>query len=181
MNISLKDLYLKEVWQKAPWHAPRITRVVVNMGVGRSKDDKVFLAEAEAELGMIAGQKPKLSRARKSISNFKLREGELIGLSATLRGERMWAFLDKLVRAALPRVRDFRGISPKAFDGHGNYTLGIPEHAIFTEVDPNKATHLKGLEITIVTSCKKNEEAFELLKTLGMPFAKAKKSKSKDQ
>jgi len=179
MKGSLKDTYLKEVWQKAPWHSPRILRVSVNMGVGRSKDDKVFIEEATTELAQIAGQKPKITRARKSISNFKLREGEIIGLSATLRGERMWSFLEKLIRVVLPRVRDFRGVSANSFDGRGNYTLGIAEHAVFTEIDPNKGTHLKGLEITIVTSCKDNEEARNLLKKLGMPFMKGQKAKDK--
>lgn len=173
MSTSLKDFYLKEIWHKAPWRAPRIIRIVVNMGVGRSKDDKAFIEEATRELTQIAGQKPKLAKACKSISNFKLREGEVVGLSVTLRGERMWAFLEKLLRVCLPRVRDFRGVSGKSFDGRGNYSLGIAEHSVFTEIDPNKPTKQKGLEVAIVTSCKNNEEALGMLTTLGMPFMKS--------
>jgi len=176
MNDSLKGLYLKEVWAKAPWRAPRILKVTLNMGIGRNKDDKAFVEEAVKELTMIAGQKTVTRKARKSISNFKLRQGEVIGLSATLRGERMWSFLDKLVGVVLPRVRDFRGVSSKAFDGHGNYTIGVTEHSIFPEVDPNKVTKAKGLEISIVTTARSDGEAKELLTKLGFPFAKGRVS-----
>lgn len=179
MNKPLKEVYLKEVWQKAPGHAPRIKRVVVNMGIGRAKDDKAFIEEATRELAQITGQQPKTIAAKTSISNFKLREGEPVGLCVTLRGERMWNFLEKLIRVTLPRVRDFRGVSPKAFDGRGNYSLGIVEHSVFTEIDPNKPTKPKGLEVAIVTSCKNNDEALKMLTILGMPFSKSQKQKGK--
>ena len=153
----------------------KITKVVVNMGIGRYKDDKVFVEEATRELALITGQAPLKRLARKSISNFKLRQGEVIGLAVTLRGDRMQSFLTKLIKVVLPRVRDFRGVNPKAFDGQGNFTLGIVEHAIFPEIDPNKATKNKSLEVSIVTTCKTDVEARELLTGLGLPFIKGKK------
>lgn len=154
-----------------------ITKINVNMGIGRSKDDKAFVQEATNELAQICGQKAFARKSRLAISNFKLREGELIGLTCTLRGPRAKAFLDKLIQVVLPRVRDFRGVSPKSFDGAGNYTLGISEHSIFPEIDPNKATKIKGLEVTIGTSCKTDAEAREYLQSLGMPFLKEKSNK----
>lgn len=154
-----------------------ITKVTVNMGIGRSKDDKAFVEEATNEIAQICGQKAFARKSRLAISNFKLREGELIGLCCTMRGPRALGFFEKLVHVVLPRVRDFRGVSPKSFDGAGNYTLGISEHSIFPEIDPNKATKMKGLEITIVTTCKTDDEAREFLKSLGMPFIKEKSNK----
>jgi len=155
----------------------RLLRINLNMGIGHNKDDKAFIEEAVAELTLVAGQKPKVTRARKSISNFKLREGEPVGITVTLRGERMTAFWNKLINVALPRVRDFRGVSPRSFDGHGNYTLGLSEHAVFTEIDPNKITKVKGMEVSIVTSCGNDDIAREFLKELGMPFTRSNSKK----
>jgi large subunit ribosomal protein L5 len=149
---------------------PRIEKVVLNMGVGDAIQNAKALDAAVGELGIIAGQKPVITKAKKSISNFKLREGMSIGAKVTLRGERMWAFLDKLMNVNLPRVRDFRGISPKAFDGRGNYSLGIKEQLIFPEIDYDKVDKIRGMDITIVTTAPTDEEAFELLKQMGMPF-----------
>ena len=151
---------------------PKITKIVVNMGIGRHKDDKGFIEEATRELAQITGQMPLKRLARKSISNFKLRQGELIGLTVTLRGLRLTSFLNKLIKVVLPRARDFRGVNPKAFDSNGNFTLGIVEHSIFPEIDPNKATKAKSLEVSIVTTCKTDVEARDLLSTLGLPFVK---------
>jgi len=148
---------------------PRCTKVVLNMGVGVV--DKDQLKNSAEELGMIAGQKPVITKARKSISNFKLREGMGIGAKVTLRGERMYEFLDRLINAALPRIRDFRGIETGAFDGRGNFTLGIKDQTIFPEMDPNNVGAVQGMDITIVTSATNDEEALELLRMLGMPFA----------
>jgi len=154
----------------------KVTKVVINMGIGRYKDDKTFVEEATKELALISGQAPLKRLARKSISNFKLRQGELIGLAVTLRGERMQSFLTKLIKVVLPRVRDFRGVNPKAFDGQGNFTLGIAEHSIFPEIDPNKASKIKSLEVSIVTTCEDDASAREFLSTLGLPFVKGKKA-----
>lgn len=149
---------------------PRIEKVVLNMGVGDAIQNAKALDAAVGELGIIAGQKPVITKAKKSISNFKLREGMSIGAKVTLRGERMWAFLDKLMNVNLPRVRDFRGVSPKAFDGRGNYSLGVKEQLIFPEIDYDKVDKIRGMDITIVTTAPTDEEAFELLKQMGMPF-----------
>lgn len=151
------------------WRVPKCTKIVVNMGMGVVDKDQMK-ASAE-ELGMISGQKPVITKARKSISNFKLREGMGIGAKVTLRGERMYEFLDRLINAALPRIRDFRGLSTGAFDGHGNFTLGIKDQTIFPEIDPNHAGAIQGMDITIVTSAASDREALELLRLLGMPFA----------
>jgi len=149
---------------------PRVTKVVLNMGVGEAVADTKLLDQAVEELGVIAGQRPAITRARKSIANFKLREGMPIGCRVTLRGQRMWEFLDRLLNLALPRVRDFRGVSPKGFDGRGNYTLGIREHLVFPEVNMAKVQKVKGLNVCIVTTAKTDEEGRELLRGLGMPF-----------
>lgn len=151
---------------------PRIQKVVVNIGLGEALDNPKALESASADLMAITGQKPVLTKARRSIAAFKLREGRLIGAKVTLRGERMWSFLDRLMNIALPRVRDFRGVSPHSFDGRGNYTLGLREQLIFPEIDYDKIDKLRGMEITIVTTAKTDEEARALLKFLGMPFRK---------
>lgn len=174
----LKDKYQKEVAPammerfkyKSVMQIPRVEKIVLNMGVGDAIQNAKVLDAAVSELGTIAGQKPIITKAKKSISNFKLREGMSIGAKVTLRGERMWAFLDKLMNINLPRVRDFGGVSPKAFDGRGNYSLGIKEQLIFPEIDYDKIDKIRGLDVTIVTTAPTDEEAFELLKLLGMPF-----------
>jgi large subunit ribosomal protein L5 len=151
---------------------PRIEKIVVNIGMGEALDNPKALESAVADLTIITGQKPVMSKARKSIANFKLREGRLIGTKVTLRGERMWSFLDRLVNTALPRVRDFRGVSPNAFDGRGNYTLGLRDQLIFPEIEYDKIDKLRGMEVTIVTTAKTDDQARLLLQMLGMPFSK---------
>ncbi len=150
--------------------APKITKIVLNMGVGDAVENTKVLDDAVAELTQIAGQKPVVTRARKSIAGFKLREGMAIGCKVTLRGQRMYEFLDKLISIALPRVRDFQGVSPKAFDGRGNYTLGVKEQLIFPEIDYDKVNRVRGLDIVIVTTAETDVEAKELLSQFGMPF-----------
>ena len=151
---------------------PKIEKVVINMGLGEATGNSKILDEAVNELKMISGQQPVITKARNSIAGFKLREGQAIGCKVTLRGQNMYNFLDKLVAIALPRVRDFQGLNPNAFDGHGNYTLGITEQTIFSEIDYDKISKVLGMDITIVTSAKTNEEGFKLLELVGMPFAK---------
>ncbi|MDL1912174.1 50S ribosomal protein L5 [Chloroflexi bacterium CFX6] len=151
---------------------PRIEKIVVNIGMGEALDNPKALESAVADLTIITGQKPVTTKARKSIANFKLREGRLIGTKVTLRGERMWAFLDRLVNTALPRVRDFRGVSPNAFDGRGNYTLGLRDQLIFPEIEYDKIDKLRGMEVTIVTTARNDDQARALLRMLGMPFSK---------
>ena len=152
--------------------APKIDKIVLNMGVGDATTNSKNLDEAVEELGLISGQKPLITKAKKSIGRFRLREGMSIGAKVTLRGERMYDFLDKLVNVALPRVRDFHGVSNKAFDGRGNYTLGIHEQLIFPEIDYDKVNRVRGLDVVIVTTAQTDEESRELLAQLGMPFAK---------
>jgi large subunit ribosomal protein L5 len=163
----MKELNLSNVMQ-----VPRVDKVVVNIGVGEALDNAKSLDAAVGDLTQITGQKPVVTKARKSIAAFKLREGRAIGVKVTLRGERMWSFLDRLMNIALPRVRDFRGISPDAFDGRGNYTLGLREQLVFPEIDYDKIDKLRGLEVTIVTSGRTDDEARQLLQMLGMPFRK---------
>jgi large subunit ribosomal protein L5 len=151
---------------------PRIEKVVVNIGVGEALDNPKALDAATSDLTIITGQKPIQTKARKSIANFKLREGRLIGTKVTLRGDRMWSFIDRLLNIALPRVRDFRGVSVNAFDGRGNYTLGLKDQLVFPEIEYDKIDKLRGMEITIVTSAKNDEQARALLQLLGMPFSK---------
>ena len=151
---------------------PRLQKVVVNIGVGEALDNAKALDAAVEDMIKIAGQKPVITKARKSIANFKLREGRAIGVKVTLRGERMWSFLDRLMNVALPRVRDFRGISPNSFDGRGNYTLGLREQLVFPEIDYDKIDKVRGLEVSIVTTAKTDEQGRELLQMLGMPFGK---------
>ena len=151
---------------------PKIDKIVLNMGVGDATQNSKLLDEAVEELGLIAGQKPLITKAKKSIAGFRLREGMSIGAKVTLRGTRMYDFLDKLINVSLPRVRDFHGVSNKSFDGHGNYTLGVREQLIFPELDYDKDNHIRGLDIVIVTTANSDEEGHELLAQMGMPFAK---------
>src|SRR5574339_413365 len=151
---------------------PRIEKIVVNIGMGEALDNPKALEAAVSDLTIITGQKPVTNKARKSIANFKLREGRLIGTKVTLRGDRMWAFLDRLMSTALPRVRDFRGVSPNAFDGRGNYTLGLRDQLIFPEIEYDKIDKLRGMEVTIVTTAKNDDQARVLLQLLGMPFSR---------
>jgi large subunit ribosomal protein L5 len=153
-----------------PMAVPRIQKVVINMGMGEAIANQKILDTAADELRAITGQKPVITKAKKSIASFKLRQGMPIGVVVTLRGDRMYEFLDRLVSVALPRVRDFRGVSPKAFDGRGNYTIGIREQLIFPEIDFNKVDKLRGMNITIVTTARNDEQSRALLKALGMPF-----------
>jgi large subunit ribosomal protein L5 len=174
------DFYRNEVVPKLrqlysyqnPHQVPQVTKITLNMGLGSATQDAKILETSQAELTAMAGQKAVITKARRSIAAFKLREGNSIGVMVTLRRDRMFYFLDKLINIVLPRVRDFRGISPKAFDGRGNYTLGLREHIIFPEVDYDKIDRIKGLNITIVTSAKTDDEARSLLAALGMPFRK---------
>jgi len=180
MSIVLKERYTEEVVPALMkslnmtniMQVPRIKKVVVNIGVGEALENAKALDAAVEDMSKITGQKPIITRARKSIANFKLREGRAIGVKVTLRGERMWSFMDRLMNVALPRVRDFRGISPNSFDGRGNYTLGLREQLVFTEIEYDKIDKVRGLEVSIVTSAKTDEEGRELLRMLGMPFRK---------
>ena len=151
---------------------PRIAKVIVNVGIGEAKDNDKALDAAVGDIVTITGQKPSLIKARKSVAAFKLREGQTIGIKATLRGRRMWYFLDKLLNVALPRIRDFRGVNPEGFDGRGNYSLGLREQVIFPEIDYDKIDKLRGLEVSIVTTARTDDEARSLLTRLGMPFRK---------
>ncbi len=160
----------KEFGYSSPMAVPRIAMVKLNIGLGEATQNPRLMDGAAAELGAIAGQRPVITRARKSIAAFKLREGMPIGCAVTLRGERMYEFLDRLINIALPRVRDFRGISPKAFDGRGNYTLGLKEHSIFPEIDYSKVDKMKGMNVTFVTTAATDAESLSLLRRMGMPF-----------
>jgi large subunit ribosomal protein L5 len=171
-NNNVVPTLTKQFGYSSPMAVPRVAKVVVNMGVGEAVADPKLLDQAVEELSAIVGQRPAIRRAKKSISNFKLREGMAIGCTATLHGRRMYEFLDRLLNLALPRVRDFRGVSPKAFDGRGNYTLGIREHSIFPELNVSKIQKVKGMNVCIVTTARTDEEARVLLEGLGMPFRK---------
>ncbi len=149
---------------------PRLTKIVVNMGVGEAAKDSKLMDGAIADLAAITGQKPQVTKAKKSIAQFKLREGQLIGAHVTLRGDRMWEFLDRLLSIALPRIRDFRGLNPAQFDGHGNYTFGLTEQVMFHEIDQDKIDRVRGMDITIVTTATTDAEGKALLKHLGFPF-----------
>ncbi len=177
---TLKEVYEKEIVPAltekfkytSKMQVPKLEKIVLNMGVGDATTDSKYLDAAVKELEVIAGQKPVITKAKKSIAGFKLREGNKIGCKVTLRGERMYIFLEKLIKIALPRVRDFRGISKGSFDGRGNYTLGIKEQLIFPEVDYDQVIKTRGLDIVMVTTAKTNEEALELLSSFGLPFKK---------
>ncbi len=174
----LKEKYLKEVVPalmkqfdyKSPMQVPRINKICVNQGLGIANTDRKFIETGIAEMTMITGQKAVPTKSRKDISNFKLRRGNPIGVRVTLRGEKMYDFLDRLISVALPRVRDFRGINDKGFDGRGNYTLGVAEQIIFPEIDIDKKSRINGLDITFVTSARNDREAHALLKEFGIPF-----------
>jgi len=178
MAARLKDRYQKEIAPSIakefgidnPMAIPRVDKVVINMGMGEAIANAKILDTAADELRAVSGQKPVITKAKKSIASFKLRQGMPIGVMVTLRGDRMYEFLDRLVSIALPRVRDFRGVSPKAFDGRGNYTIGVREQLIFPEIDFNKVDKLRGMNISIVTTARDDEQARALLKGLGMPF-----------
>jgi len=163
----MKALNLENVMQ-----VPRVQKVVVNIGMGEALDNPKALDAAVNDVTLITGQKPVVTKAKNSIANFKLREGRTIGVKVTLRGEKMWSFLDRVVNVVLPRVRDFRGVSPDAFDGRGNYTLGLREQLIFPEIEYDKIDKVRGMEITIVTSARSDDHAAVLLQMLGMPFRK---------
>lgn len=163
---------LKAFQYKNVMQVPRISKVVVNIGLGSEQDNAKALEAAMSDMMTITGQKPVMTKARTSIANFKLREGRIIGTKVTLRGDKMWAFLDRLLNTALPRVRDFRGVSPEAFDGRGNYTLGLREQLIFPEIEYDKIDKLRGMEVTIVTTAKSDDHARLMLQLLGMPFKK---------
>jgi len=159
---------------------PRLQKIVLNMGVGEAKQNAKMLEAAQAQLATIAGQQPSVRRARKSIASFKVREGMPVGLSVTLRRARMWEFLDRLTSIAVPRIRDFRGLNPRSFDGRGNYSMGVKEQLIFPEIDYDSIDEVRGLDVTIATSAQTDEEAFELLLGLGMPFAQEGRPGSRD-
>ena len=163
---------VKEFGYSTVMMAPKLDKIVVNMGVGDATSNSKVLDDAVNDLTILSGQKPIITKAKKSIANFKLREGQAIGCKVTLRGERMYQFLDKLVSIALPRVRDFRGVSRNSFDGHGNYTLGVKEQLIFPEIDYDKVNKIRGMDIVIVTTAQSDKEAAALLEKLGMPFRK---------
>lgn len=176
----LKEKYLNEVvpslkekhGYKSIMQVPKLEKIVINMGVGDATSNSKLLEAAVKDLEVIAGQKPVITKARKSIAGFKVREGQSIGCKVTLRGENMYNFLDKLISITLPRVRDFRGISSTAFDGRGNYTLGLTEQLIFSEIEYDNVVKVRGMDIVFVTTAKSNEEAYDLLKGFGMPFKK---------
>ncbi len=176
----LKEKYLNEVVPslkekynyKSIMEVPKLEKIVINMGVGDATSNSKLLEAAVADLTQISGQKPVITKARKSIAGFKIREGQSIGCKVTLRGENMYNFMDKLVSISLPRVRDFRGVSSKAFDGRGNYTMGIKEQLIFSEIDYDNVVKVRGMDIVFVTTAKTNEEAYDLLSLLGIPFRK---------
>jgi len=180
MPARLKERYESEIrpdlvkrfGYTTPMQTPRLTKITLNMGVGEAKQDSKMLEAATEQLATIAGQQPSVRRARKSIANFKLREGMPVGVAVTLRGERSYEFLDRLMSIAIPRIRDFRGLSPRSFDGRGNYSLGIREQIIFPEIDYDSIDQVRGLDITITTSAPGDEESMALLEALGMPFAR---------
>jgi large subunit ribosomal protein L5 len=153
---------------------PKLDKIVINMGVGRATQDKALLDAAVDSLGRITGQKPMITKAKTSVASFRLREGNEIGCKVTLRGKRMYEFLDRLISIALPRIRDFRGVNPNSLDGHGNYTLGLAEQVVFPEIDADKIHHTQGMDITVVTTTDNDDQARELLRALGMPFRAAK-------
>ncbi len=171
-NDEIRPQLVEQFGYTTPMQAPRIDKVTVNMGVGDAKQDSKVLEAASEQLATITGQKPNVRRARKSIAQFKVREGMPVGVAVTLRSERGYEFLDRLMSIAIPRIRDFRGLNPRAFDGRGNYSMGVREQIIFPEVDYDEIDQVRGLDITITTTARTDEEAFALLVALGMPFTK---------
>jgi large subunit ribosomal protein L5 len=178
-TARLKARYLEEIrpslierfGYSSPMQTPRVQKITLNMGVGDARQDSKVLKAAQEQLATIAGQQPSVRRARKSIAAFKLREGMPVGVAVTLRGERGYEFLDRLTSIAIPRIRDFRGLNPRSFDGHGNYSMGVREQIIFPEIDYDAIDQVRGIDITITTTANRDEEAFALLLALGMPFA----------
>ncbi|TMQ35016.1 MAG: 50S ribosomal protein L5 [Planctomycetota bacterium] len=178
----LMDRYQKEIvprltekfGRKNKLSLPRLEKIVVNMGVGKALQDKNRMGQAADQLAQITGQRPQITKARVSVSGFRLREGNEIGCRVTLRGRRMYEFLDRLISIALPRIRDFRGVNPKSFDGHGNYSLGLAEQMVFPEIDPDKVTFTQGMDVTFVITTNSDDEARELLRGFGMPFREDK-------
>ena len=171
-NNQVAPAMMEKFGYKNIMEIPKLDKMVINMGVGNAKENPKGLEKAVEEMEMISGQKPVITRARKSVANFKLREGMPIGAKVTLRSDKMYYFLDKLVSVTLPRVRDFRGVNPNAFDGRGNYALGVKEQIIFPEIEYDKIDQVRGMDVIFVTTAKTDEEARELLKLLGMPFSK---------
>jgi large subunit ribosomal protein L5 len=171
-NDEIRPKLVERFGYSTPMQAPRIDKITVNMGVGDAKQDSKVLEAATEQLATITGQRPSIRRARKSIAQFKVREGMPVGVAVTLRSERSYEFLDRLMSVAIPRIRDFRGLSPRAFDGRGNYSMGVREQIIFPEVDYDEIDQVRGLDITITTTASSDEEAFALLIALGMPFAR---------
>lgn len=169
---TIVDAMTKKFGYKNVMEVPKLAKIVINMGVGEAKENAKLLDSAISDLEKISGQKPVVTKAKKSVANFKIREGMPIGCKVTLRGERMYEFADRLINLSLPRVRDFRGVNPNAFDGRGNYALGIKEQLIFPEIDYDKIDKVRGMDIIFVTTAKTDEEARELLAQFGMPFAK---------
>jgi large subunit ribosomal protein L5 len=180
MPARIKERYEQEIrpalierfGYSSPMQAPRLLKVTVNMGVGEAKQDSNLLENATTQLATITGQKPNVRRARKSIAQFKVREGMPVGVATTLRGDRAYEFLDRLMSVAIPRIRDFRGLSPRSFDGRGNYSMGVREQIIFPEIDYDAIDQVRGLDITITTTAQSDPEAFALLEALGMPYAR---------
>ena len=171
-NDEIAPALMKKFNYKSTMEIPKVEKIVINMGVGEAARDSKFIEAAVKDLELISGQKPVITKARKSIAGFKIREGQEIGAKVTLRGEQMYNFMEKLIKISLPRVRDFRGVSNKAFDGKGNYTLGIKEQIIFPEIEYDQVLKVTGMDIVLVTTAKTNEEALELLSGFGMPFRK---------
>lgn len=174
LKVRYRDEVAPELMRRLgignPMGIPRLAKVVLNVGVGRAREDKKFLDEAQSVLAAVSGQKPVVTRARKSVAGFQLREGVPIGCKVTLRGARMHEFIDRLISVVLPRIRDFRGLSPNSFDGHGNYSIGIREHIVFPEANPDAVDHVYGMDITICTTAQEDSDALALLTLLGMPF-----------
>ena len=176
----LKDTYNEQIHgrlierfgYKSPMQAPKLSKITVNMGVGEAKQDSKMLEAAREQLAAITGQQPSVRRARKSVANFKLREGMPVGLAVTLRGERAYEFLDRLISIAIPRIRDFRGLNPRSFDGRGNYSMGVREQIIFPEIDYDNIDQVRGMDVTITTTAHTDAEAFALLSAMGMPFSR---------
>ena len=171
-NDEIRAALVRKFGYSSPMQAPRLEKITLNMGVGEAKQDSKMLEAAQQQLADIAGQKPNIRRARKSVAAFKLREGMPVGLTVTLRDERAYEFLDRLVSIAIPRLRDFRGLNPRSFDGRGNYSMGIREQIIFPEIDYDNIDQIRGLDVTLTTSAETDAEAFALLEALGMPFAR---------
>src|SRR3954453_257473 len=171
-NQTIRPALVRKFGYTTPMQAPRITKITLNMGVGEAKQDTKMLEAAQAQLADIAGQKPNIRRARKSVAAFKLREGMPVGLTLTLRDQRAYEFIDRLTSVAIPRLRDFRGLNPRSFDGRGNYNMGVKEQVIFPEIDYDQVDQVRGLDVAITTTAQSDPEAFALLDALGMPFAR---------